>query len=223
MIRRRKKKDKRRNTVTEGEVKDLKNALKKIETLENHCTIQKSSSAHQQISVESKNDYNNKVYGDKQNDKNPIEENNNAANINSSKKASYTIIDDQISTEEKNQNILHGKGQKKEQKLNEHDAKYFQSSKRKPKSHIPISTVSAAMNVAVEMRQCNGIKKETPVFNGVNSDSGCKLQEKMNSSSCNEDSLEDESWASYKKRYGSLFAKLLNGEINILNSGSKMY
>lgn len=63
------------------------------------------------------------------------------------------------------------------------------------------------MNVAVEMRQHNGVKKENSSLNTFcngndnNFDLDDKLQEKRYSNSSNNDEgSQDESWTDYKKR-----------------------
>lgn len=118
-------------------------------------------------------------------------------------------IDNHITHDEKN--ALNTERLKKEPKLTDSEfaSRQLSSNKRKPKSHIPISTLSAAMNVAVEMRQHNGVKKETSGLNTVcngmdqkfDSDNKLPQDKRSSNSSNNEESSQDESWTDYKKRY----------------------
>lgn len=207
LIRRKKKRDKRRNTVAEGSVKDLKDALEKSLGGQNQFTATNGINSYQHINAASNKEYN---YENKPNDKSPIEQNNNAEYIKSVKNNRHmNSIDNQITHADKN--ALNTERLKKEPKLTDSEfaSKQFSSNKRKPKSHIPISTVSAAMNVAVEMRQHNGVKKGTSDLNTVCNGTGHKFdsdnklpQDKRSSnSSNNEESSQDESWTDYKKRY----------------------
>lgn len=201
-------------------MKELKDALQKIVNDESQLTIPNGiNSYHQQFISEEC--HISKAHENVRNDKSLPEQNNNADTISTPKKHNYINSTESYATyDEKIKNALNNEELKKEHKLTdpESTSKVLSSGKRKPKSHIPISTVSAAMNVAVEMRQCNGLQKEKPRLNGVynssdtnSSDSDHKLQDdkRLSNSSYNEDGSQDESWANYKRRYLILFNIIL--------------
>lgn len=178
LIRRKKKRDKRRNTVAEGDA---------LENIDNQFPITNGINSYQQIISESKNAYNAKIHENLQNS--IIEQNNNAHN-NTTKDNSRNPVDSKIMRDEK---IINSEALNIENKIIESEK--HSSSKRKPKSHIPISTLSGAMNVAVEMRQSNGKEHLNGIYSSSewNSDSDNK---KYSNSSTNEDGSQDESWTS---------------------------
>lgn len=183
-------------------MKELKDVLQKIVIDDCKLNIPNSVSSYQQIIAESKNAYNSQ-----KNDEFSEEQNNNASKIDLSRKPDcMKPSENQIILDEKSQNFS-SDGVKVEMKLNESEnvVRHI-SSKRKPKSHIPISTVSAAMNVAVEMRQCTGLQTEKPIFNGVYNTEEHNTFDQDNNRNSNlplytEDDSQQDSWASYKKRY----------------------
>ncbi|GFS63501.1 uncharacterized protein NPIL_686641 [Nephila pilipes] len=159
-IRRKKKKDKRRNTVTEGDTKELKDVLQNIINEECQRTVLPTFMSEGKH-FKCEKDHNSKLHNE--NNKITGEEKNN----NSSEGDASSILIKNFNTldansEEKNKiNATKNENMKLDSKSQQTTEimKPSTVSKRKPKSHIPISTVSAAMNVAVEMRQLNGKNK----------------------------------------------------------------
>ncbi|GFQ83676.1 uncharacterized protein TNCT_290031 [Trichonephila clavata] len=151
-IRRKRKKDKRRNTVTEGDTKELKDVLQNIINEECQRTFMSNGE-----NFKHENDHNLRLHNE--NNKITIEEkNNNSSESNASSILikNFNTID--INSEEKNKlNATKNENVKLDSKSlqTSESMKPYTANKRKLKSHIPISTVSAAMNVAVEMRQLN--------------------------------------------------------------------
>ncbi|GFX01564.1 uncharacterized protein TNCV_3970671 [Trichonephila clavipes] len=171
-IRKKRKKDKRRNTVTEGNTKELKDVLQNIINEECQRTIMPTFMSNGE-NFKHENDHNLRFHNE--NNKITSEEKNN----NSSESSASILIKNfnsiDINSEEKNKiNSSKNENVKLDSKIlqTSESMKPSTASKRKPKSHIPISTVSAAMNVAVEMRQLN-VKNnvEDPSPNGNSSDS----------------------------------------------------
>lgn len=158
-IRRKKKKDKRRNTVTEGNTKELKEALHNIINEKSQCAKEthlkcEKNSIHEnnhKIQVES-SEINKIVNG---------ETNNNSSDKTTcSAEKSRNCFPIDANSEEKNK-INTSKSEKLDLKktYTSETTKLSSCSKRKTKGRIPISTISAAMSVAVEMRQLNGNNK----------------------------------------------------------------
>ncbi|XP_015910153.1 serine-rich adhesin for platelets isoform X2 [Parasteatoda tepidariorum] len=144
---RRKRKDKRRNTVAEGDTKELKNALQNIINEEHNIvpndTFSKKLTSNSIFKPAVRNDIK----------KVTIQETNN----NFPKDITFS----KDNTEKRNccpeqDKVLKNGSMKYEIKNNHHSDSVI--NKRKPKSNLPISTISAAMNVAVEMRQLSGIE-----------------------------------------------------------------
>ncbi|XP_054721368.1 serine-rich adhesin for platelets-like [Uloborus diversus] len=146
LIRRKKKKDKRRNTVAEGESKD---ALNKFIASQNQQADNSNSFPEQKLITASEN-FNKPNYQEKFND--TAERNNNTDPV----KSSNYLTENEIELKLENKSIDNSQV----------ECKYTDTtmklpySKRKSKSNLPISTISAAMSVAVEMRQSNGNKSD---------------------------------------------------------------
>ncbi|CAL1261524.1 unnamed protein product [Larinioides sclopetarius] len=162
-IRRKKKKDKRRNTVAEGDTKELKDVLHNIINEECQRAVMSTRTFEKNIST-CDSDHHSKLQNEN-NRANRIvfeEKNNNSSDANIPSIQSFRdCTTREVSSEEKNKiNAAKNETVKLESKSQPADlTKSAAINKRKLKSHIPISTISAAMNVAVEMRQMNGHNK----------------------------------------------------------------
>ncbi|GBL90659.1 hypothetical protein AVEN_219327-1 [Araneus ventricosus] len=162
-IRRKKKKDKRRNTVAEGDTKELKDVLHNIINEECQRAVMSTRTFEKNISS-CESDHHSKLQNENNRTNRIVfeEKNNNSSDTNIPSIQSFRdCTSREVSSEEKNRiNAAKNETVKLESKSQPTDlTKSAAINKRKLKSHIPISTVSAAMNVAVEMRQLNGHSK----------------------------------------------------------------
>ncbi|KAG8179008.1 hypothetical protein JTE90_014011 [Oedothorax gibbosus] len=159
--RRKKKKDKRRNTVTEGNMKELKDALHNIINTETSQYPKEMNTKSEKNSNCGNNHNLQQAESSKINIIVNKETNNNSSDETSTPKSKNCFPSDTNSEQKNKINGFKNESDKLELKnhYNSEITKLSSFSKRKTKGRIPISTVSAAMSVAVEMRQLNGNTK----------------------------------------------------------------
>lgn len=149
--RRKKKKDKRRNTVTEGNTKELKEALHNI--LNEKSKYPKETNLKSEKNSNHENNHNIQIVNG--------ETNNNSSDKSacSTEKPRKCLPLDANSEEKNRINTTKSEQLDFKNHSNSETTKLSSFTKRKTKGRIPISTVSAAMSVAVEMRQLDGNNK----------------------------------------------------------------
>ncbi|XP_035230490.1 uncharacterized protein LOC118202414 isoform X2 [Stegodyphus dumicola] len=220
LIKRKKKKDKRRNTVTEGDTKEIKEVLHNIINDEKHHSGRNNTiKSFQTISDKNEIDCSPEI----QNENDSVkknghdEKNNNSSDSNCFEDSNYlnTVKMCNGSHQQSKTTCDKNGGIKLDLNKNSDCApKVSFSNKKKSKSNIPISTVSAAMSVAVEMRQHDDNRSEDQSSSGNwscssdhnSSDSEHKSRSRENSefvSSAHANTLLTEHYIDYKNRLKS--------------------